>query len=96
MKTKLQGIEELKDIKDILNKQSEMFFENIERLLKIETLLEEQKNQRSCETVTGTILSVGAGLGFKLSPGDLDHGVRLEPKQEGIQALLSLGLSSKQ
>ncbi|CAH1392614.1 unnamed protein product [Nezara viridula] len=43
LKSKLQGIDELKEIKEALQKQSELSFENMDRLLKIETLLEDQK-----------------------------------------------------
>lgn len=124
MKAKLQAIDELKDIKDTLNKQSDLSFENMEKLLKIENLLEEQKKEvtrlsvenstlrakvsdlegrlnfveqnqlkntveirgipeKPGETVVATILGVGAGLGVKLCPEDLDHAIRLRPKQEG-------------
>ncbi|CAH1394035.1 unnamed protein product [Nezara viridula] len=43
MKSKLQGIDELKEINGTLQKQSELSFENIDQLLKMKTLLEEQK-----------------------------------------------------
>ncbi|CAH1394268.1 unnamed protein product [Nezara viridula] len=43
LKSKLQGIDKLKEIKEALQKQSELSFENMDRLLKIETLLEDQK-----------------------------------------------------
>lgn len=45
MKVKLKTIEKLKDIKDTLEKQADSYFENMERLLKIEILLEKQKRQ---------------------------------------------------
>lgn len=124
MKAKLQAIDELKDIKDSLNKQSDLSFENMEKLKKIENLLEEQNTkveqltlengnlkakiidlegklnhveqnqlrntieirgipEKPGETVVGTMLGVGAGLGVKLTPEDLDHVVRLRPRQEG-------------
>ncbi|XP_066901643.1 uncharacterized protein [Halyomorpha halys] len=123
MKAKLQGIDELEDFKDSLQKQSELSFENLERLEKIEALLDQQKNkieelslennnlnakisglearinqaeqnhlnnsveirgipEKQGETIVGTVLSIGASLGVKLCPDDLDHAVRLRPKQE--------------
>ncbi|XP_066909122.1 uncharacterized protein [Halyomorpha halys] len=39
--------------------------------------------EKQGETVVGTILSIGSGLGVKLSPDDLDHALRLRAKQEG-------------
>nr|XP_024219390.1 farnesyl pyrophosphate synthase-like [Halyomorpha halys] len=117
MKVKLQGIDELKDIKDTLQKQSELSFDNLEWLEKIEALLDQQKNkieelslennnlqakiyglearinqaeqnhlnnsveirgipEKQGETIVGTVLSTGAGLGVKLFLDDLDHGLQ--------------------
>ncbi|CAH1392867.1 unnamed protein product [Nezara viridula] len=64
LKSKLQEIDELKELKEAPQNQSELSFENMDRLLKIETLLEDQKTHVENNRLKTKISELESRLNF--------------------------------